>query len=252
MILFASLVIYGPFPFLYNLLLALFLAVSIYAMSIQDAMRAAKRLGEGYELTPLNKWYVYLGFVMFIIIVSEFVDEPVKAHIREQYLQAFKIPNGSMMPTLLIGDHILVEKSSYKNGKTPQRGDIIVFEFPEDATKTFIKRVIGLQGDSIEVRSKIVYVNGTPLDDTAYSQRIDPGIIDGKINPRDNFGPVTVPTNSYFVLGDNRDQSLDSRFFGFVDASKIKGKSTIIYWSWSGTGSWNEWIRWDRIAQRLQ
>jgi len=243
---------YGPFPPLYILLLVPFLTLSIYVVSIGDAMRVARRLGEGYELRPFNKWYVYLGFVVFSIIVYAYVDEPVKEHIRQQHLQAFKIPAGSMMPTLLIGDHILVEKSAYKNGTTPQRGDIIVFEFPEDKTKDFIKRVIGLPGDTIEVQTKIVYVNGTPLDDTAYTQRIDLGIIDGTINPRDNFGPVTVPTNSYFVLGDNRDQSLDSRFWGFVDVSKIKGKGTIIYWSWSGSGNWNEWIRWDRIGRRIQ
>ena len=251
-IFFAGLVIYGPFPLLYNLLLVLFLSLSIYVMIIRDAIRAAKRLGEGYELRPFNKWYGYLGFVIFAIIVNEFVDGPVKDHIRQQHVQAFKIPAGSMMPTLLIGDHILVEKSTYKHGKTPQRGDIIVFPFPEDESKDFVKRIVGLPGDTVQIRNKVVFVSGEQLDDKAFTQHIDPGIIDGTINPRDNFGPVTVPEGAYFVMGDNRDQSLDSRFWGYVRAEKILGKVFIIYWSWSGTGSWNEWVRWNRIGQRLQ
>ncbi|MGE5710775.1 MAG: signal peptidase I, partial [Nitrospira sp.] len=160
--------------------------------------------------------------------------------IRVFVVQACKIPSGSMIPTLLIGDHILVSKLSYgiqwpedckfqmtfppvncyasraliEFGK-PQRGDIIVFRFPEDEEKDFIKRIVGTPGDTIQIKNKAVLVNGTPLDDKAFTQRIDPGVIDGTINPRDNFGPVTVPEGSYFVMGDNRDQSLDSRFWGY-------------------------------------
>ncbi|MDH5640043.1 MAG: signal peptidase I [Nitrospira sp.] len=251
-IFFAGLMKYGPLPLQYNLFLWVFLSLLLYVLIILDAIRAAKCFGDAYEVRPCNTWYVYVGFVLLAIIASEFIGEPVTDHIRQHHFQAFKIPSGSMMPTLLSGDHIFVEKSLYKNGTTPQRGDIIVFEFPEDKTKDFIKRVIGIPGDTIEIRTKIVYVNGSLLDDTAYTQRIDPGIIDGTINSRDYYGPVTVPRTSYFVLGDNRDQSLDSRFFGFVDVSKIKGKGTIIYWSWSGIGNWNEWVRWDRMGQRIQ
>jgi signal peptidase I len=157
-----------------------------------------------------------------------------------------------MTPTLLIGDHVYVDNLIYRIGFNPERGDIIVFRFPEDEEKDFIKRVIGLPGDTIEIRDKNVYVNGTPVEDKAYTQRIDPGVIPGHLNPRDNFGPSTVPEHSYFVLGDNRDQSLDSRFWGYVGESKIKGKATTIYWSWSGQGNWREWIRWERIGQRIQ
>jgi signal peptidase I len=175
--------------------------------------------------------------------------------IRVFVVQAFKIPSGSMIPTLLIGDHILVSKLTYgiqwpsqckfsasfppincyasqaliEFGK-PQRGDIIVFRFPEDEEKDFIKRVVGTPGDTIQLRNKAVLVNGVVLDDKSFTQRIDPGIIDGAINPRDNFGPVTVPDGSYFVMGDNRDQSLDSRFWGFVREEKIRGKAFRIYW----------------------
>jgi signal peptidase I len=183
--------------------------------------------------------------------------------IRVFVVQAFKIPSGSMIPTLLIGDHILVSKLSYgiqwpsqckfsagfppincyasqaliEFGK-PERGDIIVFRFPEDEEK--------------ELRNKAVLVNGVELNDKSFTQRIDPGVIDGSINSRDNFGPVTVPEGSYFVMGDNRDQSLDSRFWGFVREEKIRGKAFRIYWSWSGQGQMMEWVRWDRIGKAIQ
>src|SRR5512142_2984138 len=197
--------------------------------------------------------------------------------IRVFVVQAFKIPSGSMIPTLLIGDHILVSKLSYgiqwpndckfqmafppvncyasqaiiEFGK-PQRGGIIVFRFPEDEEKDFIKRIVGTPGDTVQIKNKMVLVNGMPLDDKAFTQRIDPGMIDGTINPRDNFGPVTVPEGSYFVMGDNRDQSLDSRFWGYVREEKIRGKAFRIYWSWSGQGQWKEWVRWERFGKAIQ
>jgi signal peptidase I len=197
--------------------------------------------------------------------------------IRVFVVQAFKIPSGSMIPTLLIGDHILVSKLSYGiqwpgdckvrlsfppvtcytshtliSFGPPQHGDIIVFRYPEDEDKDFIKRIVGLPGDRIEIRNKSVLVNGTLLEDHAYTQRVDPGIIDGTINPRDNFGPVTVPAGSYFVMGDNRDQSLDSRFWGYVSGEKIRGKAFRIYWSWSGQGRWEHWVRWERLGKAIR
>ena len=197
--------------------------------------------------------------------------------IRVFFVQAFKIPSGSMIPTLLIGDHILVSKLAYgfqlpkdcefqvsfppvtcysstmlTQFDTPQRGDIIVFRYPEDENKDFIKRVIGTPGDTIQIQNKKVIVNGGELDDTDFTQRIDPGIIDGRINPRDNFGPITVPPDSYFVMGDNRDQSLDSRFWGFVKMDKIKGRAFLVYWSWNGQGNWTNWVRWNRIGKLIE
>jgi signal peptidase I len=197
--------------------------------------------------------------------------------IRVFVVQAFKIPSGSMIPTLLIGDHILVSKLAYGfqlpkdcefqvsfppvtcfsstlvlNFDPPQRGDIIVFRYPEDESKDFIKRVIGLPGDTIHIQNKKVTVNGQPLMDEAFTQRIDQGIIDGRINPRDNLGPLTVPPDSYFVMGDNRDQSLDSRFWGFVRMDKIKGRAFLVYWSWNGQGSWTNLIRWERIGKLIE
>jgi len=215
-------------------------------------------------------------------IVREYAEAIIVAMllafaIRVFVVQAFKIPSGSMIPTLLIGDHILVSKLSYGlqwptdcqmqwafppvncyTSKTvvafskPQRSDIIVFRFPEDEEKDFIKRIVGLPGDTIQLRNKVVLVNGQPLDDKTFTQRIDPGVIDGTVNPRDNFGPVTVPEGSYFVMGDNRDQSLDSRFWGYVREEKIRGKAFRIYWSWNGQGNWTEWVRWGRFGKAIQ
>ena len=197
--------------------------------------------------------------------------------IRVFFVQAFKIPSGSMIPTLLIGDHILVSKLAYgfqlpkdcefqvsfppmtcyastflTRFDDPQRGDIIVFRYPEDENKDFIKRVVGVPGDTVAVKNKKVLVNGEVLEDEPFTQRVDPGIIDGRINPRDNFGPVTVPPESYFVMGDNRDQSLDSRFWGFVKMDKIKGRAFLVYWSWNGHGNWTNWIRWERIGKLIR
>jgi signal peptidase I len=173
--------------------------------------------------------------------------------IRTFVVQAFKIPSGSMIPTLSIGDHILVNKFVYGikmpltdwvmvTFSQPQRGDVVVFKYPEDESKDFIKRVVGVPGDKVEVRDKSVYVNGA-LADTAHTQHTDPSVQD---NRRDNFGPVTVPPGSYFVMGDNRDQSLDSRFWGFVKQNKIRGKAFLVYWSWDGADTW---VRWSRIGR---
>ena len=179
--------------------------------------------------------------------------------IRTIDLQAFKIPSGSMKDTLLIGDHILVNKFIYGVKlpylqkviipfKHPQRGDIIVFKFPIEPEKDFIKRVVGVAGDVIEGRNKTIYVNGKPLVEN-YTIKTDPHIFPAGTQARDNFGPITVPENSLFVMGDNRDQSFDSRFWGFVDLRMVSGKAFMIYWSWN-TDKFS--VRWNRIGDLLE
>jgi len=179
--------------------------------------------------------------------------------IRAFVVQAFKIPSGSMKPTLLIGDHILVNKFIYGIklpfwGKTiipikdPKRGDIVVFKFPEDPSKDFIKRVVGIAGDTVEVRDKQVYLNQKPIRNS-HAVNTDPSEIPAALQPRDNFGPVTVPPHSLFVMGDNRDHSYDSRFWGFVDLEALKGKAFIIYWSWDKK---DFGVRWGRIGSLLR
>lgn len=175
--------------------------------------------------------------------------------IRTFVVQAFKIPSGSMIPTLLIGDHILVNKFSYgiKNPftgeawvplNTPERLDVVVFKYPENPAQDFIKRVIGVSGDRIEIKNKKVFVNGSEIQ-VKNAVNLDPNIYSGSIPPRDNYGPVTVPPNSLFVMGDNRDNSHDSRFWGFVDLKAVKGKAFMLYWSWNKE---NFSVRWRRIG----
>ena len=162
--------------------------------------------------------------------------------IRTYLVQAFKIPSGSMEDTLAIGDHLLVNKFIYGTKvpftasrviklRDPIRGDVIVFEYPEDPSKDFIKRVIGTPGDVVEGRDKKVYVNGK-LYENIHEVHKEQEIIPKEMNPRDTFGPVTVPPDSYFVMGDNRDRSYDSRFWKFVKRDQIKGLAFIKYWSW--------------------
>lgn len=178
--------------------------------------------------------------------------------IRAYVVQAFKIPSGSMIPTLLIGDHILVNKFIYGTKipfsdkrvlvfKKPERGDIIVFKYPENPEKDFIKRVVATGGDVIEERNKSVYVNKKAAAEP-YVQHSDSSVKAGGNDPRDNFGPLTVPDGKVFVMGDNRDQSYDSRYWGFVDLSEIKGKALIIYWSWDP----NDWVRFKRIGRLIK
>jgi signal peptidase I len=162
--------------------------------------------------------------------------------IRTFIVQAFKIPSGSMEDTLAIGDHILVNKFIYGSKipftsdrilkiRDPRQGDVIVFEYPEDPSKDFIKRVIGVPGDTVEVKDKRVYVNGK-LYANPHEVHKEAEEIPKEMNPRDNKDPVKVPANSYFVMGDNRDRSYDSRFWGFVTMDRIKGLAFIKYWSW--------------------
>ncbi|TLM69393.1 MAG: signal peptidase I [Deltaproteobacteria bacterium] len=182
--------------------------------------------------------------------------------IRTFVVQAFKIPSGSMEDTLLIGDHLLVNKFIYGlqipgvDGRfltirEPRRGDIVVFEFPEDREKSFwqrrdfIKRVIGLPGDTVEIRDKKVFVNNQPL--------VIPEAVfkDGSLVPggRDNMPPVKVPSGHYFMMGDNRDRSYDSRFWGYVSNAEIKGLAFIKYWSWD---SERFLPRWGRIGRLIE
>jgi len=187
--------------------------------------------------------------------------------IRTFIIQAFKIPSGSMESTLLIGDHILVSKFSYGThipnevpfldiklfddivlfSKVPQRGDIIVFKFPKDERRDFIKRVIGLPGDFLEVRRQKIYINKKLFEDT-HARHTDPASNDSFV-PRDDFGPVLVPEGYVFVMGDNRENSQDSRYWGFLNIKKIRGKALMIYWSWDRI---DNWVRFERFGKILE
>jgi signal peptidase I len=180
----------------------------------------------------------YFESIVIAVILALFV--------RTWVVQAFKIPTGSMENNLLIGDHLLVNKFIF--GPTPlaigrallpvrpiRRGEVIVFKYPDEPDRDFIKRVIGLPGETIELRNKKVYVNGKPLDEP-YVHFLTPPSTDYQevtsSDVRENFGPVTVPVDQYFMMGDNRDNSSDSRYWGFLPRSYVKGKALLIYWSY--------------------
>ena len=153
-----------------------------------------------------------------------------------------------MENNLLIGDHLLVNKfvlgpsdSGLERALLPlgtiRRGDVVVFKYPEEPERDFIKRVIGLPGETIELKQKKVYVNGTPLDEPYVHFLEPPGAADAasevtSLDVRERYGPVTVPADRYFVMGDNRDNSQDSRYWGFLPRDYVKGRALIIYWSY--------------------
>jgi signal peptidase I len=179
----------------------------------------------------------YFESIVIAVILALFV--------RTWAVQAFKIPTGSMENNLLVGDHLLVNKfvfaptSSGLEGmllpvREIKRGDVVVFKYPKEPERDFIKRVIGLPGETLELRNKKVYINGTPLDEP-YVHFLDPADNAQEVTSfdvRERYGPVQVPEDQYFVMGDNRDNSQDSRYWGYLPRGYIKGKALMIYWSY--------------------
>jgi len=212
-----------------------------------------------------SKFREYFEAILFALILALF--------IRAFVVQAFKIPSGSMIPTLLVGDHILVNKFIYGIRipftdkkifavSNPEREDVIVFIYPLDPSKDFIKRVIGVAGDTISIKGKKVFINGEVYDDPyAHYLDDDPG---AEGISRNDFGPITVPKDSLFVMGDNRDRSYDGRYWGrFVTLDQVRGKAFMLYWS-NGTphkrADWNFPIklldsiiynRWSRMGDMI-
>ncbi len=199
--------------------------------------------------------------------IKEYVEPIVIAilialFIRTFIVQAFKIPSSSMEPTLLVGDHILVNKFIYGvripltdtklfQFKKPQRGDIIVFIYPRDHSKDFIKRVIGMEGEKVEILRNKIYINDKLIDDP-WGQYNEQSNWIRYLQPMERYGPEIVPKNSLLVLGDNRDNSQDSRFWGFVDVNAVKGKAFIIYFSldWYAQNLLEK-IRWGRLGKLI-
>jgi signal peptidase I len=229
-------------PAFFALLIALCVTIQIAAAI--DAWRHARSIGSHFRPARYHRFSVYLfTYLLFGLLLSGALSNYVKDNV----VQAFKLPSASMEPTLLIGDHILVDKAA----STFARGDLVVFEFPPDAGKAhprdYIKRIVGLPGEVIEIRNKQLFVNGRQLEEP-YSVHREAATLAAASGPRDFFGPVTVPDDSYFVLGDNRDRSYDSRFWGFVQREKLYGRVVSIYWSWNRRQAK---VRWERIGAEL-
>jgi signal peptidase I len=207
--------------------------------SEEEAARATSEAGAGTGAKPAKRrepvWREY-GRSLLVAVVLALI-------IRTFGFQAFKIPTGSMEDTLLVGDFLFVSKFLYgaeipfSGGvrlpaiRQPQRGDIIVFRYPENPSEDYIKRCVAVPGDLVEYRDKVLYVNGEAQEEgyTKYA--------DGRRmrDDRDSFAPISVPEGKYFMMGDNRDRSLDSRYWGLLDHSLIRGKALFIYWSWDGS-----------------
>ena len=205
-------------------------------------------------------------------VVREYFESLVIAvvlalFVRTWVFQAFKIPTGSMEPNLRVGDHLIVNKMEFAPtmtaferailpGRPIQRGDVVVFKYPKDPERDFIKRVIGLPGDRLELHRKQIYINGQAIDQKAYVHFLRPPSTDGPPHTDDlseEYGPVTVPANQYFMMGDNRDNSEDSRYWGFMPLSYVKGKALFIYFS---AGEANDpsstlGVRWGRLLNRV-
>jgi signal peptidase I len=211
--------------------------------------------GEGTEVKARRKSLVReYGEAIIIAIALALV-------IRTLVVQAFTIPSGSMMDTLLVGDYILVNKFLYgpevpftdwhlPGLRSPRRGDIIVFRYPQDEKRDFIKRIIGTPGDEIQIRGHDVFVNGQRLEESYTKHTGAAPIHAGAVACAYAYGceRTVVPPDSYFVMGDNRDNSQDSRYWGYVRQEKIKGKAFLIYWSWDGD---RHWLRWWRLGKYI-
>ena len=205
----------------------------------------------------------YFESIVIAVILALFV--------RTWVVQAFKIPTGSMENNLLIGDHLLVNKFVFAPTMTSlermllpidpvRRGDILVFKYPQDPERDFIKRVIGLPGETLEVRNKKVYINGKPLEEKYVHfifppEERAPGDVSFDVSDKRDYGPVTVPERHYFMMGDNRDNSEDSRYWGFMPADYIKGKALFVYFSFTDPeardsgGSFG--VRWSRLLHQI-
>jgi signal peptidase I len=197
-------------------------------------------------------------------VLREYVEAALWAlvitlFLRAFVIQAFRIPSASMEDTLLIGDFLFVNKFEYgpkipfthirlPGLRAPRRGDVIVFQFPGDPSKDFIKRCVATGGQTVEIRNKQVAVDGRALTEP-YTIHSDPTVRPSGYDYRDNFGPYTVPSGNLFMMGDNRDNSNDSRFWGPLQMDLVKGRAMFLYWSWNGE---KNWPRWNRIFHLIQ
>jgi signal peptidase I len=197
-------------------------------------------------------------------IIREYVEAALWALIitlflRAFVIQAFRIPSESMKDTLLVGDFLFVNKFEYgpkipfthirlPGLRQPRRGDVIVFQYPENPSKDYIKRCIATGGETLEIRNKQVSVNGNGLAEP-YAIHSDPTVKPAGYDYRDNYGPYVVPGGEMFMMGDNRDNSHDSRYWGTLDMDLVKGRAMFLYWSWDGE---KNWPRWNRILNPIR
>ncbi|MBN1895657.1 signal peptidase I [bacterium] len=223
--------------FLFFLLFGI--SLLLHLLIILEAMHTAGKKGKGYPLQPYNRVIIYLA----ALLVSLGVDYSVSKAVKEYVLKPFRIPSISMEPVLLSGDHLLSNQLHYAD-HNPSRGDVVIFLSHGQPGDYYIKRIIGLPGDTLEIRDKSVRINGKALDEP-YVKHEDAQVIPAGAGIRDNLCPVVIRPDEYFVMGDNRDASLDSRHHGIVRRHQIKGKPMFVYFSWNeDLPKWKIWSRW--------
>jgi signal peptidase I len=243
-----------------NVVVPLALIMAFRVLVAVDSARAARAFPQGRPIPRFSRWYWCLAAGVLVGLVLNPLWTVV---VRTTFVEAYQIPTGAMEPTILRGDHLLATKWAYGwrlpilgnvavGARAPARGDLVLFRFPADRSRVFIKRVIGLPHETVEIRAKSVLVNGSRLREP-YARFLEPPM-EGPLGAettraRDDWGPQTVPAGAYFVLGDNRDNSRDSRYWGFLPGSDVLGRAAMVYWSLEPQGGG---IRWDRIGHRLE
>jgi signal peptidase I len=227
----------------FNMIIPAVLFIGLIIFAMIDSILIAINPENTLNMKPV------LGYLLIICIWqidSRVVSPAIARTLKSDYLQAYKIPSEAMTPTLLVGDHILVNKHIYKNHE-PADGDIVIFPYPNNPEKDFIMRIIAVGGDTIEIRKKKTFLNGKLLSES-YATHTDSCIIPAAQHPRDYYGPVKIPIDSVFVMGDNRDNAFDSRFWGVINKRNIKAKIINLYWSWDNAANK---VRWGRIGKSI-
>ncbi len=233
------------------LFVILLISIAAHLCIIVEAIKTSRKREMENGLKAYNKWTLYLA----VIIISLAVDYSVSSAVKENIVKPFRIPTGSMEPTLLNGDFLLSNQLYYRT-TNPARGEVVIMKYPKDERINYIKRIVGMPGDTLEIRDKVLMINRQPIDEP-YVRSIDP-LVQQQSLGRDNYGPVVVPSDEYFMMGDYRDNSLDSRDWGTVKRHQIIGKPMFIYWSWKGTvPAWNIFgklasIRFGRIGSIIK
>lgn len=222
-------------------MLPAFAVLAAKGMLTVDALLVARKR-RGDPTWRARRWHFYLLVTVALTVISLALQETIRFEAR-----AFRIPSGSMRPTLEVGDFMFAQMATYRIS-APRRGDVVVYAFPQDPTKDMVHRVVGLPNEVIEVRDRQVFIDGLPLDEL-HVVHSDPEVWSAERGPRDQLAPWRIPQGEVFVMGDDRDNSNDGRFWGTLPIRMIRGRARVLYWSWDGARSRP---RWERIGRRIE